>query len=93
MTKSELIRSIAKKAELTNKQAEAAYEAFVASVVEAFNNDEKLQLIGFGTFELKNKPAREGINPATGEKVTIAASNVPTFKAGASFKALFNESK
>ena len=65
MNKSELIKSVAAKAGLTNKQAEAAYDAVIASIVEAFRDDEKVQLIGFGTFELKKKPAREGINPRT----------------------------
>lgn len=91
MNKSELIRSVAAKAGLTNKQAEAAYDAVVASIVEAFHDDEKVQLIGFGTFELKKKPAREGINPRTKEKVRIEATCVPAFKPGKAFKDLFNQ--
>lgn len=82
MNKSELIKSVAAKAGLTNKQAEAAYDAVIASIVEAFRDDEKVQLIGFGTFELKKKPAREGINPRTKEKVQIAETCVPAFKPG-----------
>ena len=91
MNKSELIKSMAAKAGLTNKQAEAAYDAVIASIVEAFRDDEKVQLIGFGTFELKKKPAREGINPRTKEKVRIAETCVPAFKPGKSFKDLFNQ--
>ncbi len=91
MNKTELIKSMAAKSGLTNAQADEAYKAFVASIVEAFNLDEEVQLMGFGTFSLKKKAAREGINPATKEKVQIAASKVPSFKAGKSFKEMFNK--
>ena len=91
MNKTELIKSMAAKSGLTNAQADEAYKAFVASIVEAFNLDEEVQLMGFGTFSLKKKAAREGINPATKEKVQMDASKVPSFKAGKSFKEMFNK--
>ncbi len=91
MNRSELVKSMAAKTGLTAKQADAALTAFVDSLTEAFKLDEKVQLVGFGTFELKKKPAREGINPATKEKIQIAASSVPTFKAGKSYKDEFNK--
>ncbi len=90
MNKSELVRAMAEKADLKISQAEAALAAFTESIADAFKLDEKVQIIGFGTFELKKKPEREGINPATKEKITIAASSVPTFKVGKAFKDQFN---
>ena len=90
MNKSELIAIIAEKAELSGKQATNALNALVSIVEEELKKGEKIQLVGFGTFELKEKPAREGVNPATGEKVKIAASKNPTFKMGKAFKELFN---
>lgn len=91
MNKSELVKSIAAKANITAKQADAAVDAFIESIGDAFKLDEKVQLVGFGTFELKKKAAREGINPATKEKIKIKASYSPSFKAGKAFKDLFNK--
>lgn len=91
MNKGEFIKSIAQKTGTTDKQADAFYVAFVATVEEALSKEEKIQLVGFGGFELKTKPAREGINPRTKEKVSIPESKVPVFKAGAAFKSQFNK--
>ena len=89
MNKTEFIAEVASKAELSKKQAEAAYEAMVATVVEALKAGEKIQLVGFGSFELKQKPAREVFNPLTKQKQKLAASRVPAFKMGKAFKAQF----
>lgn len=86
MNKSTLIAKIAEKSELNKKQAEAALNAFIDSVTEALKAGEKVQLMGFGTFEIKERAARVGRNPATGEPTNIAAKKVPTFKAGKGFK-------
>ena len=91
MNKGELIKSIAEKAGLTQKEAGAAFEAFVDSVVETLKKGEKVAVVGFGTFELKNKAARTGINPQTKQPVKIAASKAPAFKAGKAFKDVFNK--
>lgn len=90
MNKTEFLKALAEKAELSGKQATNALNAFVSIVEEELKKGEKIQLVGFGTFELKDKPAREGINPATGAKVKIPASKNPTFKMGKAFKELFN---
>ena len=86
MNKSELIKSIATKAELTNKQAGAALDALISSITEALKDGNTVTLMGFGSFEVKNRPAREGRNPATGEKVMIPAAKVPGFRAGKGLK-------
>ena len=86
MNKSELIKSIANKAELTNKQAGAALDALISSIAEALKDGDNVTLMGFGSFEAKNRPAREGRNPATGEKVMIPAAKVPGFRAGKGLK-------
>ena len=83
MNKTELVNAVAAKAELTQVQAKAAVDAVVASVKEALVKGEAVQLIGFGTFSVTEKPAREGVNPATGAKIKIAAKKVAKFKAGA----------
>ena len=90
MNKGEFIKSVADKAGLTQKEASAAYEAMVETIVDAFKADDKVTLVGFGTFELKSKPARTGINPQTKQPVKIAASKAPCFKVGKAFKDLFN---
>jgi len=82
MNKAELIASVAEKAELTKKDAEKAVGAFLASVEEALINGDKVQLVGFGTFEVRERAARKGRNPQTGEEIDIAAAKVPVFKAG-----------
>ncbi len=86
MNKASIIAAIAEKAELSKKDAEKALTAFTATVEEALKNGEKVQLIGFGTFEVRDRAAREGKNPATGETIQIPASKVPTFKAGQALK-------
>ena len=90
MTKTELTKAIAAKANLTQAQAAAAYDAMIETIAETLKNDEKISLVGFGTFEVKDVPERDGINPATGEKIKIAASKKPSFKFGKSFKDMFN---
>ena len=86
MNKSTLIAKIAEKSELNKKQAEAALNAFVESVTEALKAGEKVQLMGFGTFEVKERAARTGRKPSTGETIEIPAKKTPTFKAGKGFK-------
>ena len=92
MNKSELIAAIAEKTELTKKDSERALNAFVASVTEALSAGDKVQLIGFGTFEVRERKAREGRNPRNPEEVIkIPASNAPVFKAGKSLKEAVNK--
>lgn len=91
MNKGEFLKSIATKANFTAKEANAAYDAFVDTVVEALQAGDKIQLVGFGSFELKTKAARTGINPQTKAKVKIPASKAPVMKFGKSFKDLFND--
>ena len=86
MNKSELITSIAEKSSLTKKDAEAALKAFVESIEEALEKGEKVQLVGFGTFETRERAERKGRNPRSKEEITIPASTVPVFKAGKEFK-------
>ena len=86
MNKSSLVAAMAEKAELSKKDAEKALAAFIETVEEALKNGDKVQLVGFGTFEVRERAAREGQNPSTGEKIHIAASKVPAFKAGQAFK-------
>ena len=89
MNKSELIKAMAEKAGLSQKDAGAAYEAFVESITEALKAGDKVQLIGFGTFEVKDVPAKMGVNPQTGAKVAIPASKKPSLKFGKAYKELF----
>ena len=91
MNKAELITSMAEKSQLTNNDAESALKAFIDSVQEALENGDKVQLIGFGTFETRERAAREGRNPRTKETITIPASTVPVFKAGKEFKDRVNK--
>ena len=86
MNKTELINAVAESANLTKKQAEAAVNAFTSVVADALKKGEKVQLIGFGSFEVKERSARVGINPLTREKINIAASKVPAFVAGKGLK-------
>lgn len=86
MNKTELIAALAEKAEVSKKDAENVLNAFVETVQDAVKADDKVQLVGFGTFESKARAAREGKNPQTGEKIKIAACKVPAFKAGKAFK-------
>ena len=91
MNKAELITSMAEKSQLTKKDAESALKAFIDSVQEALESGEKVQLIGFGTFETRERAAREGRNPRTKETITIPASTVPVFKAGKEFNDRVNK--
>ena len=90
MNKGELIKVMADKAGFTNKDAATAYEAFVTAVTEALKAGDKVQLAGFGSFEIKDVPAKEGINPKTKEKVAIPACKKPVMKFGKAYKDLFN---
>ena len=90
MNKGELIKAMAEKAGFTNKDAAVAYEAFVATVTEALKNGEKVQLVGFGTIEVKDVPAKTGINPQTKAAVEIPACKKPVMKFGKAYKDLFN---
>ena len=91
MNKTELINAVAAKAEISKKDADKAVAAVLASIEEALVAGDKVQLIGFGTFEVKERAAREGRNPQTGETMTIAASKAPKFKAGKALKDMINE--
>ncbi|MCR6515034.1 MAG: HU family DNA-binding protein [Clostridium sp.] len=91
MNKAELITSIAEKSNLTKKDAELALKALIESVEEALENGEKVQLVGFGTFETRERAARQGRNPRTKEVIEIPASTVPVFKAGKEFKEKVNK--
>ena len=86
MNKSELIAMMAEKADLSKNDAEKALNAFVESVQETVKIGDKISLVGFGIFELRKRESREGKNPRTGEKLTIAACSIPAFKAGKAFK-------
>lgn len=86
MTKAELVTAIAEKTGLTKKDSERALAAFVDSVTESLANGESIQLVGFGTFEVRERAAREGRNPRTKETITIPATKVPAFKAGRALK-------
>ena len=90
MNKNELVASVAEKAGLTKKDAEKAVLAFFSSIEEALVAGEKIQLIGFGTFEVKERPARTGRNPRTNETIQIPASKNPAFKAGKALKDAVN---
>ena len=86
MNKTELIAAVAEKAELSKKDAEKAVKAFTDVVSEELVNGGKIQLVGFGTFEVSERAAREGRNPKSGEVMNIPASKTPKFKAGKALK-------
>ena len=90
MNKTELIAASAEKTELSRKDAEKALKAFTEVVEEELKKGEKIQLVGFGTFEVSERAAREGRNPQTGETMQIAASKSPKFKAGKALKDAIN---
>ena len=90
MNKTELVAAMAAKADLSKKDAEAALKAFTEVVAEELKKDEKIQLVGFGTFEVSKRAARTGRNPRTGENMKIAASKAPKFKAGKALKDAVN---
>lgn len=86
MNKSELINAVAESAGLSKKDATSAVEAVFETIQTALAEDEKVQIIGFGTFEVRERAARKGRNPQTGKEIDIAASKVPAFKAGKALK-------
>lgn len=90
MNKTELIAAIAEKTELSKKDAEKAVKAFTDVVSEELKKGEKIQLVGFGTFEVSQRSAREGRNPQTGKTMKIAACKAPKFKAGKALKDAVN---
>ncbi len=90
MNRMELVAAIAEKTELSKKDAEKALKAFTDVVAEELKKGEKIQLVGFGTFEVSERAAREGRNPQTGETMKIAASKSPKFKAGKALKDALN---
>ena len=91
MTKAELVTSIAEKTGLTKKDSEKALAAFVDTVTETLAKGDSIQLVGFGTFEVRERAAREGINPRTKEKIEIAATKDPAFKARRALKDAVSE--
>ena len=90
MNKSQLIDAVAQNSGLKKKDAEAAVNALTAAITEALKNDEKVQLVGFGTFETKTRGERTGRNPKTGETITVAASKHPSFSASKALKDQLN---
>lgn len=90
MNKTELIAAVAESAELSKKDSEKALKAFVDVVTEELKKGEKVQLVGFGTFEISERAAREGRNPQTGKTMSIAACKAPKFKAGKALKDALN---
>ena len=86
MNKTDLVAAVAAKAEISKKDAEAAVSAVFASITDALADGDKVALVGFGTFEVKERAARTGLNPRTGEKLSIPASKAPAFKAGKALK-------
>lgn len=91
MNKTELVAAIAEKAELSKKDSEKALKAFVDVVTAQLKKDDKVQLVGFGTFEVSKRAAREGRNPQTGKTMKIAACSAPKFKAGKALKDAVNK--
>ena len=90
MNKAELVAAMADKAEISKKDAEKALKAFTDVVADELKKDGKVQLVGFGTFEVSQRAAREGRNPQSGEVMKIAASKAPKFKAGKALKDMIN---
>ncbi|NLU10812.1 MAG: HU family DNA-binding protein [Tepidanaerobacter acetatoxydans] len=90
MNKAELITAMAEKSGLTKKDSEKALNAFIESVEEALMKRDKVQLVGFGTFEVRERSSRKGRNPQTGEEIDIPAASIPAFKAGKALKDSIN---
>ena len=86
MNKGELVDAVAAKASITKKDADIVINAFMEAIIEAVSDGNKVTLVGFGTFEARDRQAREGRHPQTGEKLTIPATRVPAFSAGKVFK-------
>ncbi|MBR1599256.1 MAG: HU family DNA-binding protein [Lachnospiraceae bacterium] len=93
MNKAELVAAMAEKSELSKKDAEKALKAFIEITTDTLKKKGTVQLIGFGTFSAVDKPARTGVNPATGEKIKIKKSVAPKFKAGKALKDAVNKKK
>lgn len=91
MNKTEFIAAVAAQAEISKKDAEKAVNAVLTVTTDSLSKGEKVQLVGFGTFEVRERSAREGKNPRTGEVIEIAASKVPAFKAGRALKEEVNK--
>lgn len=91
MNKTELIASMAEKSELSKKDSEKALNAFIESVQEGLAKGEKIQLVGFGTFEVRDRAERKGRNPQTKEEIIIPATKAPVFKVGKNLKELVNK--
>ncbi len=91
MNKSELIASMSEKSNLSKKDAEKALNAFIEAVEEAMVKGDKIQLVGFGSFEVRDRAERKGRNPQTKEEITIPASKVPVFRVGKALKDMVNE--
>jgi len=89
LNKAELVGEVAAKSGLTKKDVEKTVNAFFSMVEEALKEGDKVQLIGFGTFEVRERQARKGRNPQTGEEINIPATKIPAFKAGKALKDLF----
>ncbi|MCR5233497.1 MAG: HU family DNA-binding protein [Lachnospiraceae bacterium] len=90
MNRQELVDAMASKADISKKNADAALKGFIDAVSEALKKGDKVQLVGFGTFEVAERAAREGKNPQTGEVIKIKASKAPKFKAGKALKDALN---
>ncbi len=86
MNKTELCAAVAAKTGMAKKDAEKFTNAFVEVITEAMQQEDKVQIVGFGSFEVKNRPARKARNPRTGEEIEIAATKAPVFKAGKALK-------
>lgn len=91
MNKTELTAALAATAEISKKDAEKALNAFVNVITETLSKGEKVQIVGFGSFEVKERPARVARNPRTGEEIKIEASKAPVFKAGKALKDTVNK--
>ena len=91
MNKTELVATIAEKAEISKKDAERALNAFTDTVSDALREGDKIQLVGFGTFEVSERAERTGRNPQSGETMVIPASKIPKFKAGKALKDVINQ--
>ena len=86
MNKTELVEMVSKKTGMTKKESESAVAAVLDGITDSMAKDEKVQLVGFGTFEVRERKEREGRNPSTGEAIKIAAQKVPAFKPGKALK-------
>ncbi len=91
MTKADLINAIAEKAEFSKKDSEKALNAVISSITDALVSGDKVQIVGFGTFEVRQRDAKEAINPRTHEKIQIPAKKAPAFKAGKALKDVVNK--